>query len=150
VLPLTKNEVRVRLNEAILFESGSAELPASAALLMQKLGKMLNRPEINQVVIQGYTDDTPSSGSYPDNWQLSAARAMSVFRHFAALGMAKGRMVVQGMGSTHLIRDELGIVDISRSRRVELLIRFRPVTDDSSEIKGVHGAAVQRPATAGN
>jgi len=148
VLPLTKNEVRVRMNESILFASGSTALPAQADELMRRLAVLLKRPEVNQVVIQGHTDNTPASGQFRDNWQLSAARAMSVFRRFAELGMPAGRMVVQGMGPTHPIRDELGVVDGPKSRRVELVIRFRPVTDKTSDIKGVHGAPVQRPATA--
>lgn len=148
VLPLTKDEVRVRLNEAILFSPGAVELSGVAKDLLLRMARLLRRPEVIQVTIEGHTDAMPVSGLYANNWELSAARAMSVFRELARNGMPKGRMVVAGMGANHPVFDGNGEVLAMQSRRVELLVRFRPVTDKAKEMKSVDGGMLHRPATA--
>ena len=90
-----------------------------------------------------HTDDTPLRGSsYPSNWELSAARAMSVFHALAERGVPNGRMIAAGMGDKHPVS---GRPDLSR--RVDITLKFRPVTSEASkEQSGIHN--LQRPAIA--
>lgn len=125
VLPLDKETVRVRLPEKIIFATGQTTLSPSADPLMDALGKLFARPEIIEISIEGHTDETPTKGAlYTSNWELSAARGMSVFKALSSRGIARSRMIVAGMGDQHpLIENGRDL-----SRRVEITIKFRPVT----------------------
>lgn len=125
ILPLDKKTVRVLLPERITFAPGQVSLDSSAGPLMNALAKLFLQPEIIEITINGYTDETPTRGSlYVSNWELSAARAMSVFKALSARGVPNGRMVVAGMGDHHpLVMDGVNL-----SRRVEITLKFRPVT----------------------
>jgi len=125
VLPLDKETVRVRLPEKIAFAPGQVTLAPTAGPLMDALGKLFARPEIIEISIAGYTDETPTKGAlYASNWELSAARAMSVFKALSVRGVANSRMIIAGMGDQHPLLEN----GVDLSRRVEITLKFRPVT----------------------
>ena len=124
VLPLDQDKVRVRFPETIVFAPGQVEISPDMFPLMDKLAKVFTRPEVIEIRIEGHTDDTPVRGVlYPSNWELSAARAMSLFHAFSERGVPNGRMIAAGMGDKHPISG-----NPSMSRRVEIELKFRPVT----------------------
>ena len=125
VLPLDRETVRVRLMDRLLFAPGSAELSPLAETVLDALAPILRRPEVIRVWIAGHTDPSPPhGGSYASNWELSAARALAVFRALAARGVPRGRMVAVGMGDRHPVPGHP-----EWARRVEFELRFRPTTD---------------------
>jgi len=130
VLPLDEETVRVRLPERIVFATGQVTLSPSAKPLMDALAKLFSRPEIIEISIEGHTDEMPTKGAlYTSNWELSAARAMSVFKALSSRGVARSRMIVAGMGDQHpLIENGKDL-----SRRVEITLKFRPVTDKQGQ-----------------
>lgn len=143
VLPLDQDTVQVRFDEHIAFTSGAVELAPEAMPLIDQLANSFKKPEVIEIQIEGHTDDTPlRGGSYPTNWELSAARAMSVFHALAERGVPVGRMTAAGMGDKHPVK---GRPDLSR--RVDITLKFRPVTDDSPIQKGSI-QQLQRPAIA--
>jgi len=145
-IALDQDSVRVRFPEHISFAPGHVDLLPSSMKLMDKLAVIFTRPEVIEVRIEGHTDDTPVRGSiYTSNWELSAARAMSVFHALSERGVANGRMVVAGMGDKHPIPNHPEL-----SRRVEIILKFRPVTEHSEQSKKMslsppHRAAVSEP-----
>jgi len=129
ILPLDKNRVLVRLPERILFKPGQIRLGPKIISFLNVLADILRRPEVQEITIEGHTDETPSRGSrFASNWELSAARAMQVFHKLAAIGIPKSRMTVAGMGDAHPIHGAGSGKDRAKNRRVELLIRFHPTT----------------------
>lgn len=131
VLPLDKRTVRVRLRERILFQAGGIHLAPSVIPFLDIMADILHRPEVVETTIQGFTDETPVHGSrFASNWELSAARAMQVFLAMAERGVPRGRMIVAGMGSQHPLPESETHGDDSLNRRVELLLRFRPVSEE--------------------
>lgn len=131
VLPLDHDSVRVRFPESIAFPAGQVAISTTMYPLIDKLAEAFKKPEVIEIRIEGHTDDTPTRGSrYPSNWELSAARAMSLFHEFESRGVPRGRMVAAGMGDKHPIEGEPAL-----SRRVEIVLDFRPVTvnEDSQE-----------------
>jgi len=131
ILPLDEETVRVRLPEKIVFATGQVALSPSAYPLMDALGKLFSRPGIIEISIEGHTDEMPTKGAlYTSNWELSAARAMSVFRALASRGVARSRMIVAGMGDQHPLIEN----GINLSRRVEITLKFRPVTDKQEHL----------------
>ncbi len=130
VLQLDQEHVLVRMSQKIAFEPGKVTLAPSARKLMDSLAVLFAKPEIIEIMIQGHTDETPTRGSlYASNWELSAARAMTVFHELSKRGVPNGRMIVAGMGDQH----PLTINGVDMSRRVEIILKFRPVTDHNQE-----------------
>jgi len=145
VLQLDQENVQVRLSQAIAFEPGKVTLAPSAAPLMDELARLFSKPEVIETMIQGHTDETPTRGSlYASNWELSAARAMSIFTELSRRGVPNGRMVVAGMGDQH----PLVINGKDFSRRVEITLKFRPVTDDDDSVNDKSFKPFSRPAVA--
>jgi len=142
VLPLEKEVVRVRLLDRLLFAPGRVDLAPQAMPLLDRLAQLFARPEVIEVRIEGHTDATPvRSARFASNWELSAARAMSVFRALEARGVPKGRMVAAGMGDAHPIPGHP-----EWARRVEFTIRFRPTTDEPEHhLRGLPAPSI-RPA----
>ncbi|MDQ6993380.1 MAG: OmpA family protein [Mariprofundus sp.] len=129
VIPLDQQSVKIRFNENIAFASGQMGISKSALPLINRLATSFQRPEVIEVQIEGHTDDKPTRGGmYRSNWELSAARAMAVFTAFAERGVPKGRMITAGMGDQHPIKNHPEL-----SRRVEITLKFRPVSDKVDE-----------------
>ncbi|MDQ6968390.1 MAG: OmpA family protein [Mariprofundaceae bacterium] len=144
VLPLDEDKVRVRLPEMILFASGHVDLSPASKPLMDKLAAIFSRPEVIEIRIEGHTDDKPmKSALYPSNWELSAARAMSVFHALSERGVPNGRMIAAGMGDEHPIANHPEM-----NRRVEIILKFRPVTSNPKNKSGVRLSGGDRAAVA--
>ncbi|WP_018294757.1 OmpA family protein [Mariprofundus ferrooxydans] len=126
IMPLDKSSLRIRFPEHIAFSAGHVDLSPEARAFIDKLAIIFQKPEVTEIQIEGHTDATPTKNSdYPSNWELSAARAMAVFHELAEQGVPRGRMIAAGMGDQHPIK---GRPDLSR--RVDITLKFRPVTDD--------------------
>jgi len=145
VLPLDQDKVRVRFPESIAFLPGEVDVTPDMMPLMDRLGDLFQRPEVIEIQVEGHTDDTPVQGSiYPSNWELSAARAMSVFHALSERGVPNGLMIAVGMGGMHPVKEHPEL-----DRRVEITLKFRPVTDTPEHGKsGSKLTPQQRPAVA--
>lgn len=117
--------VFVEIKDAILFESGSAELKPSGIELLGKLEGMLNDFE-NDIVVEGHTDNVPmSSALYPSNWELSTARAVSVLRYlYEVKDVEPTRLSARGYGEYSPLVPNDSPENRARNRRVNLLIVF--------------------------
>ncbi len=78
---ITERGLIVHIRESALFESGKAELKATAHFLLDTLAAELSDLP-NHLRVEGHTDSRPiSTERYPSNWELSAARASAVVRY---------------------------------------------------------------------
>lgn len=81
---ITKEGVRFTLEEQgtnAYFQIGKAELTEKMAHLLTKLGPLFKSLP-NEIIIEGHTDNTPiTTDTYPSNWELSAARSLTVLHH---------------------------------------------------------------------
>lgn len=117
--------VRITLNGALLFESGSAELTSDALPLIEKVSQMLNVYTSNIIDVEGYTDNVPiSSSKYESNDVLSMYRALYVadqIRGFAT-NVDPANVVSTGRGAYNPIADNSTPEGRARNRRVEIKI----------------------------
>jgi chemotaxis protein MotB len=93
----------LELDGGTFFEPNSADLKPAQVAALTKMGQMLTGPKYTdfQIEVDGHTDDTPvATQQYPSNWELSAARAATVARLLAKLGVAPTRLEVVGYGDT--------------------------------------------------
>jgi chemotaxis protein MotB len=83
----------VQMPEAILFDTGKADLkPEGVAAIQEMTAALLTIPD-RRFQLSGHTDDR---GSEETNWKLSLARAMSVLRVMRSAGMPPQRSSVAG------------------------------------------------------
>jgi chemotaxis protein MotB len=118
----------------LFFDSGTASLrPEGRAELDQLAGALLELdkqipPEINWVLrVDGHTDIRPlgTTSPFKSNWELSAARAISVVQYLIGKGVSPQRLVAAGFGEFQPI--DPGSTDdaYSHNRRIELKLTER-------------------------
>jgi chemotaxis protein MotB len=121
----------IRLNDALLFSSGRANLSTEALTLVGKIVAIVG-PLPNDLRIEGNTDDQPPEGGlYADNWELSTARALAVLQAMVKLGMAPDRLAAQGNAQYNPIVPNTDDASRTRNRRVDIVVLYPP-TDSSA------------------
>ncbi len=117
----------------VLFSSGSAELGKPGQVQLNRLAKTLTGisdkipPEIDWVLrVDGHTDRVPiKNRRYPSNWELSAARAISVVKHLIRKGISAKRLVAAGFGEQHPLDARTDKIALRRNRRIEFKLTQR-------------------------
>lgn len=117
----------------VLFHSGSAEIEPEGRVQLIALAQTLLDiaehipPEIDWVLrVDGHTDRRPiSTAEFPSNWELSAARAISVVKLLSAAGVPPRRLVAAGFGEFHPLDDSDDEIALRRNRRIELKLTQR-------------------------
>ena len=117
----------------VLFDVASAELGPAGKEQMGALAQTLKElvvkiPEdIDWVLrVDGHTDKTPiSTARFPSNWELSAARAISVVKYLADQGLPPVRLVAAGFAANRPIDPGQDEIALRRNRRIELKLTQR-------------------------
>ncbi|MRR38016.1 chemotaxis protein MotB, partial [bacterium] len=86
-----KGKLTVNMVDAILFDSGKAEVKQGGTEVLAKVVDILKGVQDKMIRIEGHTDNVPIVGNltrrFPTNWELSAARAINVARYLQAQGI---------------------------------------------------------------
>ncbi len=117
----------------VLFDVASAELGPAGKEQMSALAQTLKElvvkiPEdIDWVLrVDGHTDKTPiSTARFPSNWELSAARAISVVKYLIDQGLPSVRLVAAGFAANRPIDPGADEIALRRNRRIELKLTQR-------------------------
>lgn len=122
---MNSSGVYVDIKDAILFDSGSAQLKDSGLEVLRNL-KGLIQDFNNDIVIEGHTDNVKSiMPQYPTNWELSTARAVSVVRYLVEVeGVNPSRLSARGYGEYSPIADNDTAENRALNRRVNMFIVF--------------------------
>jgi chemotaxis protein MotB len=88
---------------------------------LQDVGREIP-PEINWVLrVDGHTDARPiQTEQFPSNWELSAARAISVVKQLISQGVPPKRLVAAGFGEFQPLDTGDSEEAFTRNRRIEL------------------------------
>lgn len=109
----------------VLYDSGKDSLRPEAVDSLQKIAKVLNTTVKDlKVGIEGHTDNVPIKYSgWKSNWELSAARALSVL-HFMVEeeGINPDRVSATGYGEFQPVADNESPEGRQNNRRVEIVI----------------------------
>jgi chemotaxis protein MotB len=107
----------------VLFPSGSAQLSAEGRDTVQQVGRVLARKTDLDWQVEGHTDNQPiSSASFPDNWHLGAARAISVLDVMVKAGMSPDHVSAATFGEFAPIASNSSDDGRSRNRRIEIVL----------------------------
>ncbi|MTI44988.1 chemotaxis protein MotB [Roseibium hamelinense] len=118
----------------VLFDSGSEEINEAGRQELDKLAEAIQElsvqipEEINWVLrVDGHTDARPLSGTgrLRNNWELSAARAISVVRYLIDQGVDPQRLVAAGFGEFRPLEDGETPEAYAKNRRIELKLTER-------------------------
>ncbi len=119
-----RNEITIRIRENGSFSSGSASLNEQFLPVLAELRQGL--VQINGMIsVEGHTDNVPIFGStFESNWELSAARALSVAKALMLGGaLDEARFMVVGHADTRPFRPNDSSDNRAYNRRVEIVIR---------------------------
>jgi chemotaxis protein MotB len=118
-----------KLDTDFLFDVGEAELKPGAEEALGELARVLKSPDCRdlKIFIVGHTDDRlvakkPVREKYPNNFHLSARRALTVCDELRRLGLTPERMGVAGFGPYQPIAPNQTSEDRQKNRRVELFV----------------------------
>lgn len=122
---LDKRGLVISLVDSIFFDSGSAAVKNEAIKNLDKVALIIKTkfPK-NKIRIEGHTDSSPISTSvFPSNWELSAARASSVVRHFIQrYKMPKNTFSAVGYADSVPVASNNTTEGKQKNRRVEIVI----------------------------
>lgn len=119
----TERGLIIRLASTEFFPAGGVEIPPARRSALGAMAPVLASTTAS-LQFEGHTDDQPvSSGPYPSNWELSAARAASVARLFMDdHDIAPGRISVVGHAAERPIADNADPANRARNRRVDIVV----------------------------
>ena len=121
-----QSEVFFDSGQAALKPAGRAELDKLAAALID-LEKQIPTEIAWVLRVDGHTDRRPISAAsqFKSNWDLSAARAISVVQYLISKGVSPKRLVAAGFGEFQPIDPGNTEEAYSRNRRIELKLTER-------------------------
>ena len=120
-----QSEVFFDPGQAILQPGGRAELDKLAAALIE-LERQIPKDIAWVLRVDGHTDVRPiSSSSFPSNWELSAARAISVVQYLIGKGISPQRLVAAGFGEFQPLDPGTSDDAYRRNRRIEMKLTER-------------------------
>ncbi|HEY7373641.1 MAG TPA: flagellar motor protein MotB [Polyangia bacterium] len=120
--------LRMELKNALLFDSGQADITPAGKAAIEKVVKLL--PTIDQryqIAIEGHTDDVPiHTARFDSNWDLSSARAINVLKSFTTAGISPQRLSAQGYADTRpaaILQGDSASYSRARSENRRVVIR---------------------------
>jgi len=137
---LLKNRKDIRIvgdrfvfESEVLFPSGSNQLTPEGLAAMDQLASAIIEleREISKEIdwalqVDGHTDIRPiASPTFPSNWELSTARAISVVRYLVSRGVSPQRLVAAGFGEFRPLEAGTDEASLQRNRRIELKLTNR-------------------------
>ncbi len=125
-IEVTEEGVAFRIHAPFLFESGKADLKSETQGVLNTLAKFIKKVPY-PLRIEGHTDSIPiATKQFPSNWELSAARAVSVARYFQAQGVIPQRLEAVGYGEYHPLATNETPAGREANRRVEMFLKVDP------------------------
>ena len=107
----------------VFFANASAEVETKGREVLDVIAPILAQLP-NDVAVQGHTNSLPLKGStrYRDNWDLSAARAMTVVQRFIAAGIPGDHLSGTGYADSRPLYPNEDPKALTGNRRVDLVI----------------------------
>lgn len=117
-------QIIIRIREQGSFRSGSAELAQDYYDVIDEIRAVLMQ-QSGTIAVHGHTDDIPiSSERFRSNWELSAARAVSVAHQLMEGGyIDENRFEVTGFADTRPLAPNDSAANRARNRRVEVVVQ---------------------------
>lgn len=116
-----EQKIVIRIREKASFASGQADLRESFRPILKRVGQILKETE-GQIIVSGHTDNLPIyTDRFRSNWELSAARAVSVVHDLVDLaGVPAERFAIEGLAAMRPVVPNNSWENRAKNRRVEI------------------------------
>jgi chemotaxis protein MotB len=125
-ISVRNGKLYVTLREKLLFPLGSAQVQPEGIRALGKVAKILNQDTSLTIIIEGHTDNIPikpGTKCWKDNWDLSAARAISVARILInKYGVSPERITIAGRAQYDPVASNLTARGRALNRRIEIVV----------------------------
>ncbi|HVC99426.1 MAG TPA: OmpA family protein [Pirellulales bacterium] len=118
-----------KLDIDVLFDSAEAKLRPESHIVLDEFAGLLKSPEAHglRVMVIGHADDrrivkSETRRQYPDNWHLSAARALAVAEYLEHAGVRENQIGIASFGRHQPVSPNTTASDRQRNRRVEIYV----------------------------
>jgi len=122
-----QNRLQVTMVNAILFPEGGWELSQKGQQELGKIVPALQGVAGKQIVIEGFTDNEPIleplAQRFPNNWYLSAARAISVVTYLEGQGIDPNGLSAVAFGKYRPIASNDTPAGRAQNRRINIAIQ---------------------------
>jgi chemotaxis protein MotB len=122
-----QNRLQVTMVNAILFPEGGWELSQNGKQELGKIVPTLQGVTGKQIVIEGFTDNEvilePLKSRFPNNWYLSAARAISVVSYLEEQGLDPNQLSAVAFGKYHPVASNDSPEGREQNRRINIVIQ---------------------------
>ena len=121
-----KGKLTVNLVDAILFDSGKAEVKPEGLMVLQKVIDILKNVKDQAIRIEGHTDNKQITSTlakkFPTNWELSAARAINVTRYLQQQGIDPAVLSAVAYGEFKPVAGNDTEEGRAKNRRIEITL----------------------------
>jgi chemotaxis protein MotB len=121
-----RGKLTVNMVDAILFDSGKAEIKPEGLVVLGKVIEILKSVNDKAIRIEGHTDSNPITGTlaqrYPTNWELSSARAITVARYLQKQAIDPTLLSAAGFGEFKPVADNASAEGRAKNRRIEIVL----------------------------
>jgi chemotaxis protein MotB len=129
----------VEMASAILFDSGSAKLSKEGEASIAEVAGILSDIPDRSFQVAGHTDNVPIKNKrFKSNWDLSAARAVSVVKHLVENGMALENVSAAGYAETQPMAPNDSEEGRAQNRRIEIVMQ--PNLDELPDLSALEDA----------
>lgn len=113
----------VELPSDVLFASGSARLSNEGQQAIGEVAQVLAEIPERRFQVEGHTDNVPiSTAQYPSNWELAAARALTVVKTMIDNGMQPDRISAASFGEYKPAQPNDTREGKAANRRIEIVV----------------------------
>ncbi|RLB55968.1 MAG: hypothetical protein DRJ42_04585 [Deltaproteobacteria bacterium] len=135
---IVRGQMVVELPEGILFDSARADLKDAGKETLRQVATVLAGIENRTFLIGGHSDNIPiRSRRFSSNWELSAARGVTVARFLIESGVPEARIAAAGYAATQPSVENDTPENRAMNRRIEIVIM--PNLDELPDLSGLEG-----------
>ncbi len=120
---IVRNRMVVELPEGVLFDSARAQIKDQGQTTLTQVSQVLKEIPNREFQIAGHTDNVPiRTRRFASNWELSAARAVTVARFLVEQGIAANRISAAGYADTQPVAKNDDKKGRAQNRRIEIVL----------------------------
>jgi chemotaxis protein MotB len=119
-----EGRMMVDLPSSVLFASGSADLQEAGKAPLTEVAAVLKEFPSRQFLVAGHTDTMPivKTAAFKDNWDLSAARALTVTKFLIEQGLKPRTVAAAGYGEWDPVGNNRTDKGRQANRRIEIIL----------------------------
>lgn len=120
---IARGRMVINLPQDILFGSGNADLGSEGRQTLSEVGDVLAELTDRTFQVEGHADNVPISNErFPSNWELSAARALSVVHLLVRQGVAASNLSGAAYAEFQPVADNDTPEGRRLNRRIEIVM----------------------------